>query len=31
MDLSTFIAKLLGVMCAVSSGLFVGPEGSHVK
>ncbi|XP_062499246.1 chloride channel protein D-like [Corticium candelabrum] len=30
MDLSTFIAKLLGVMCAVSSGLFVGPEGPTI-
>jgi chloride channel 7 len=30
MDLSTFIAKMLGVMCAVSSGLFVGPEGPTI-
>ena len=29
MDLTTFVGKLLGVMCAVSSGLFVGPEGNN--
>eukprot|EP00118_Oscarella_pearsei_P005343 m.24520 g.24520 ORF g.24520 m.24520 type:complete len:776 (+) comp28632_c0_seq2:64-2391(+) len=30
MDWTTFLAKLLGVICAVSSGLFVGPEGPTI-